>query len=310
MPFSSSSPARVILAVDAPGWAFHHIASQIQHHMGLYKEPMEIGIGMSSEMRNVECDLCVVFPWKDTLRVSGENRCHRIVTCIYDDVTWTATDPMQRAMGMAIEESSAIGVANEQIGDMLRHRRLIKRPVFLIEDGVDRGMFKPSPAPPPVPFTVGWVGNSGAGHSTIKGLDIVREACRIAGVELKVADLASGNPIPHGSMPSWYQGISVLVCASTSEGTPNPPLEAMACARPVITTRVGLMGRIVSDGVNGVFVQRDPQDIARAILAIMRSGNYMAMGAAARDAVEAHGWEVKSIAWRSMLRAVLKVGLL
>jgi len=39
-------------------------------------------------------------------------------------------------------------------------------------------------------------------------------------------------------MVEFYRSLDVYVCASRSEGTPNPCLEAAACGLPVVTTRV------------------------------------------------------------------------
>ena len=46
--------------------------------------------------------------------------------------------------------------------------------------------------------------------------------------------------VTFGDMPEWYSHIDVLICASESEGTPNPVLEALACGVPVISTHVGI----------------------------------------------------------------------
>ncbi|NIS68857.1 MAG: glycosyltransferase [Proteobacteria bacterium] len=53
--------------------------------------------------------------------------------------------------------------------------------------------------------------------------------------------------------------LSVFCLTSTSEGMPNVILEAMAAARPVVATRVGGVGELVEDGVNGFLVE--PNDI-------------------------------------------------
>ena len=45
-------------------------------------------------------------------------------------------------------------------------------------------------------------------------------------------------------MPGYYAGIDVLLCASLTEGTPNPVLEAMACGIPVISTGVGIVPEV------------------------------------------------------------------
>ena len=57
----------------------------------------------------------------------------------------------------------------------------------------------------------------------------------------------------------------VFAMTSASEGGPRTTLEAMACATPVVTTRVGIMHEVIEDGVNGFFVDWDPAEIAGRI---------------------------------------------
>ena len=85
-------------------------------------------------------------------------------------------------------------------------------------------------------------------------------------------------------MRDFYQSLHVYVCASRSEGTPNPCLEAAACGLPVVTTPVGNMPEFVRDGVNGFFVARDVDAIA-ATLRRLRDDPELRerMGHAARD---------------------------
>lgn len=47
--------------------------------------------------------------------------------------------------------------------------------------------------------------------------------------------------IPHEKMPEYYNSIDVYICASKTEGTPAPVLEAMACGIPIISTDVGIV---------------------------------------------------------------------
>jgi glycosyltransferase involved in cell wall biosynthesis len=57
-----------------------------------------------------------------------------------------------------------------------------------------------------------------------------------------------------------------LILASYSEGLPYALLEGMAAGAPAITTRVGAIPDVVTDGVDGLFVPcGDPGAIARAI---------------------------------------------
>lgn len=66
-------------------------------------------------------------------------------------------------------------------------------------------------------------------------------------------------------MLEFYRSIDIYLCASRSEGTPNPCLEAAACGVPVVTTRVGNMPELIRHGINGLFVERDISDIASKI---------------------------------------------
>src|SRR5688572_6025196 len=66
-------------------------------------------------------------------------------------------------------------------------------------------------------------------------------------------------------MLEFYRSIDIYLCASRSEGTPNPCLEAAACGVPVVTTRVGNMPELVRHGANGLFVERNVADIAAKI---------------------------------------------
>ncbi|MDB4976890.1 MAG: glycosyl transferase group 1 [Myxococcaceae bacterium] len=56
-----------------------------------------------------------------------------------------------------------------------------------------------------------------------------------------------------------YAQCDVWLCGSTSEGFHLPPLEAMACRCPVVSTKVGGPLDVVRDGVNGYLVPVDDQ---------------------------------------------------
>ncbi|RJG49460.1 TIGR03088 family PEP-CTERM/XrtA system glycosyltransferase [Motilimonas pumila] len=55
----------------------------------------------------------------------------------------------------------------------------------------------------------------------------------------------------------WINQFSVFVLPSLAEGICNTILEAMACAKPVIATRVGGNDELVKDGETGVLVPSD-----------------------------------------------------
>ena len=163
--------------------------------------------------------------------------------------------------------------------------------VFLCQNGVDADLFRPAPEPP-VEFTCCWVGNPNS--EGLKGFDLICEACRKAGVGLRhhACDASGGDRAAILSQAdirdTVYHRAHAYICASANEATPNPALEALACGLPVITTPVGNMPEIILDGVNGCFVERTVDSIARGIERL-RAADRAAMGRAARQSIES-GW--------------------
>ena len=79
--------------------------------------------------------------------------------------------------------------------------------------------------------------------------------------------------------------IDVFVLPSLREGLPMALLEAMAAARPVVTTRVGDIPVVVDDGISGVLI--DPGDADAIAFGVARVLNLPDRGAALGKAARA-----------------------
>ncbi len=88
-------------------------------------------------------------------------------------------------------------------------------------------------------------------------------------------------------IPRIDAALDIAVCASLGEGFPNTIAEAMACAVPVIATRVGDAPQLI--GESGLLVlPADPQALARAMTELIEKGSERrsALGRSARKRIE------------------------
>ena len=94
---------------------------------------------------------------------------------------------------------------------------------------------------------------------------------------------------PHHEIPLWMAAADVFCLASRSEGWANVLLEALACGRPVVSTRVGGNPEIIERDSLGILVPpADDEKLARGILdALDRAWDTDAMIEHAR----AYSWE-------------------
>jgi glycosyltransferase involved in cell wall biosynthesis len=88
-------------------------------------------------------------------------------------------------------------------------------------------------------------------------------------------------------MREVYADLDVVTLCSNNEGSPVALIEALAAARPVVSTRVGGVPNVVQDGESGLLVPaRDPATFAEAVLSLLRDPDRAALlGQAGRRAV-------------------------
>ena len=68
-------------------------------------------------------------------------------------------------------------------------------------------------------------------------------------------------------LPLWYSGATAMIYPSLFEGFGLPPVEAMACGTPVISSTRGSLGEVVGDAAR-LIDPEDPADMAAAMAGI------------------------------------------
>jgi glycosyltransferase involved in cell wall biosynthesis len=101
------------------------------------------------------------------------------------------------------------------------------------------------------------------------------------------------NP-PQDQIHTIYGGCDAWVCGSRSEGFIIPPLEAMACRTPVVSTRVSGPDTYIEDGVNSYLVDIDDEmALAERLEMLLRlpDPDWRRLSDAAHATAQTYTWE-------------------
>jgi D-inositol-3-phosphate glycosyltransferase len=93
-------------------------------------------------------------------------------------------------------------------------------------------------------------------------------------------------------LPTYYAAADVVVMPSYSESFGMVALEAMACGRPVIASRVGGLAYLVQDGVTGFHIQEGNAEEMATRLTVLLGNEVLlnSFGIAARREAEKYSW--------------------
>jgi len=96
-----------------------------------------------------------------------------------------------------------------------------------------------------------------------------------------------GN-VPHSKMPELFNRVDFFILPSLSEGLPVALLEAMASGKPIISTAVGGLSKLLVHRVNALIIQPENDvEIAEAIVTLMNDPHLCeVLSANARRSIE------------------------
>ena len=195
--------------------------------------------------------------------------------------------------------------------------------VSLVYNSVDMTQFNAVPRSKKKAPTIGFL------YSAIKwkGCDISYKA--LIEVSNRIPDLqvlSFGADLPSNILPippkatffyrpkqdvikDIYGQCDLWLCGSRTEGFHLPPLEAMACRCPVVSTRVGGPMDIIEEGINGYLVKiEDFRGLAEKAIQIleMSGAEWKKMSDAAYDTATRYTWDDATLFFEKALEAAIE----
>lgn len=283
-------------------------AAEVEGNVGLWAD---FGVRALAELARRSYDLVHCHDWMAA--VPGAGAARRGVPVLFS-VHLPQADPAHLALErLGLASASAAIVAARAVAGELLARDARTPPLAVIPNGVDTTLYRAQP-----PRTSGLPSVLFVGRLVAqKGVDVLLHAFAVLRRRLPDARLTlvgDGDQALYlrrlarylGIMPAvefagWrtgealvraYGGADVVTVPSRYEPFGLVALEAMACARPVVASRVGGLAEIVDGGPSGVLVPPgDHLKLAQAVAGLLLDPERRAAsGQAAREQAERSGW--------------------
>ncbi len=272
---------KIALIVDRDDWAFVNIANRVSENLrndfdfkiipSIYLNENKVKLFLLTK----DCDL-VHFFWRGYIYwiydpsfdryVSelGENPAtfrkkyvdkKIISTAVYDHYY---IDKELKMTKIIFSNCKNYYTCSNKLFDLYNDFDIKYHPKTVISDGVDLKKFYPMNLERfnninKRKLVIGWCGNSAWGQDKrkdIKGVNTILKPVLNELIEegypikMYFADRQE-RMIPYEDMCEYYSKIDLYICTSKEEGTPNPVLESMACGIPIISTDVGIVGKVL-----------------------------------------------------------------
>ncbi len=205
----------------------------------------------------------------------------------------------------------SIVTPSQWLAERLRQQELKRFPVTCIPNGVDLARFTPGngdrsrfgiPQNGVILLHLAW--HLGWKINERKGLRFLAEAFsehvlpQVDNAYLAVAgerfmpNLPNVIPlgmVNHDDLPDLFSSVDLFVSPTLADNFPYTIIEAMACGKPVIASRVGGIPEQIADGRTGLLVAPgNSRELGEALVKFLSDGNRANYGIAARRMAEAN----------------------
>ncbi len=305
---------RILLNYDVPGWAYHRRCAGIAKHAP----------------ENFQVDLGQWFPTGGMAALPDETRYDLVMSLAPDDRQSLRRELAKRGQANTI----IVGGLNVGYGHHAERLRMCRtgadhivvnsrdcwerlgKPAGMtcISNGVDRDIFRVTvPIASRTPRVL-WTGSHfHCHHTNIKGWNeiLVPLISRLdeAGIphdfHMAQSDVP-GRCKSTEEMVEWYNTGTVYVCASSSEGTPNPALEAASCGCTIVSTPVGNMPELIYHRHNGLLYDRSVDAMFNGIM--LANADYNPMAHAMQTTIEKWDWSIRAPQYYELFEQLILSG--
>ena len=132
-------------------------------------------------------------------------------------------------------------------------------------------------------------------------------ALRALAQELRLQNLTFVGRVQPGNMPQHYSAADIYLQTPSVDNMPLSVLEAFASGLPVVSTRVGGVPAILTDGLHGLLAtDNDDSGIAQGVLSLLADPERArALAARAHETCQAYEWARVRDGWLAVYRQVL-----
>lgn len=279
------SNPRVLLIADVPNWIFERHCKMLQKYLS---SEFDFDIKFMGEPYD-ENNYDLIYPLEWNL-VKPELILHpeKYVTGIRSHLSWEQLN-IQQLVAYLQNKFARVHVVSRRLLDVFEP--YIPKVVYLTH-GVDTQFFTPKRDVDSSgrKIRIGWAGNrQSAGRKGF--LEILEPLSKLPGVEFVFCGFDS-RQLSLEEMRDFYDSIDVYICASATEGSNNPLLEAASMERAIVTTDVGTVPEYLKDGENAFIVPRELNAFIRAVETLRDSPTLRRkFGLNARKALLDGGWD-------------------
>ncbi len=240
---------KILLIVDVPNWAWAHKARAIKKY--LTSENLHFDIVTGNQDYNLNHYHHI---HSFSFQLTGLSRFNSSTTVA--SYNFELKDNIENELNK-INSFKKIVCVSPLIYNKLKNYGINESKLFKCYNGVDEKFFFPIERKYPInrPIVIGWCGqpmSTGDQH----GFQIIKQIMKNLNdnknFEFKINAKNYTTAIPFNKMnEEYYNKIDIIIHTGLATGTPNTVYEAVASGACAMGTKIGCMGELITNNVNG-----------------------------------------------------------